>query len=109
MRALELKAVIRKKWPHYVKASEIHVVENVMNRNFDVNTPNSKWCTDVTELKYGNGRKAYISVIIDVYDNAIVSRVLSHSNNNKLVIDTLKKVCKKNLGVTPLLPSDRGF
>ncbi|MDG0874810.1 DDE-type integrase/transposase/recombinase [Paenibacillus thiaminolyticus] len=92
-----------------MKAPEIHVAENVMNRNFDAYSPNTKWCTDVTELKYGNGRKAYLSAIIDVYDNSIVSWILSHSNNNKLVMDTLKKAYKKNPGVTPLLQSDRGF
>lgn len=73
MCALGLKAVIRRKRASYVKASEIHVAENVMNRNFDANSPNSKWCTDLTELKYGYGRKAYLSAIIDVYDNSIVS------------------------------------
>ena len=109
MRVLGLKAIIRKKRPHYVKAPEIHVAENVMNRNFNAHSPNTKWCTDVTELKYGNGRKAYLSAIIDVYDNSIVSWILSHSNNNKLVMDTLKKAYKKNPGVTPLLQSDRGF
>lgn len=109
MRALGLKAVIRKTRPHYVKVSEIHVAENIMNRNFDAHFPNSKWSTDVTELKYGNGRKAYLSAIIDVYDNSIISWVLSHSNNNKLVMDTLNKAYKKNPGVTPLLQSDRGF
>jgi transposase InsO family protein len=60
-----------------VKAAEIHLAENVMNRNFNAHSPNSKWCTDVTELKYGNGRKAYLSAIIDVYDNSIVYWVLS--------------------------------
>lgn len=109
MRALGLRAIIRKKRPHYLKAPEIHVAENVMSRNFDADAPNVKWCTDVTELKYGNGRKAYLSAIIDVYDNSIVSWVLSHSNNNKLVMDTLKKAYEKNPGVTPLLQSDRGF
>ncbi|MNJ38135.1 IS2 transposase TnpB [compost metagenome] len=109
MRALGLKAVIRRKRPNYVKASEIHVAENVMNRKFSADSPNLKWCTDVTELKYGNGRKAYLSAIIDVYDNSIVSWVLSHSNNNRLVMDTLKKACCKNPGATPLVHSDRGF
>jgi len=109
MRALGLKAIIRKKRPHYVKAPELHVAENIMNRNFGANSPNSKWCTDVTELKYGNSRKAYLSAIIDVYDNSIVSWVLSHFNNNKLVMDTLKKAYEKNPGVTPILQSDRGF
>jgi transposase InsO family protein len=109
MRALGLKAVIRKKRPNYVKASEMHVAENVMNREFHADSPNLKWCTDVTELKYGNGCRAYLSAIIDIYDNSIVSWVLGHSNNNKLVMDTVKKAYRKNPGVTPLLQSDRGF
>ncbi|WP_081390105.1 IS3 family transposase [Paenibacillus odorifer] len=109
MRALGLKAVIRRKRPNYVKATEIHIAENVMNRKFNAEAPNKKWCTDVTELKYGNGRKAYLSAIIDVYDNSIVSWVMSHSNNNMLVMDTVKKAYRSNPKVNPLLHSDRGF
>lgn len=109
MRALGLKAVIRRKRPNYVKAYEVHVAENIMNREFEADAPNKKWCTDVTELKYGNGHKAYLSAIIDVYDNSIVSWVMSHSNNNELVMDTVKKAYRRNRGVTPLLHSDRGF
>ncbi|MFD2115264.1 transposase [Paenibacillus yanchengensis] len=80
-----------------------------MARNFKASSLNEKWCTDVTEPKYGNRRKAYLSSIIDVYDIAIVSWVLSHSNNNTLVMDTLKKAYKKNPVVKPLLQSDRGY
>nr|WP_237087287.1 IS3 family transposase [Paenibacillus larvae] len=105
MRALELKAVIRRKRPNYVKSSAIHVAENGMNRGFHADSPNLKWCTDVTELKYGNGRKAYLSAIVDVYDNSIVSWVLSPSNNKKLVMDTVNKAYWR----TPLLHSDKGF
>jgi len=109
MRALGLKAIIRRKRPNYVKTTEIHVAENVMNRKFIADSPNLKWCTDVTELKYGNGCKAYLSAIIDVYDNSIVSWVVGNSNNNELVMETLKKAYRKNPGVSPLLQSDRGF
>jgi len=109
MHALGLKAVIRKKRPNYVKASEIHVAENVMKRHFQAEAPNMKWCTDVTELKYGNGRKAYLSAIVDVYDHSVVSWVMSHSNNNMFVMDTVKKAYRRNPGVKPLLHSDRGF
>lgn len=109
MSALGLQAVIRRKRPSYTKATEAHVAENLMNREFQATAPNLKWCTDVTELKYGNRHKAYLSAIIDVYDNSIISWVLSTSNNNKLVMDTVKKAYKQNQGVTPLLHSDRGF
>lgn len=71
MRALGLKSIIRRKRSTYVKTNAIHVAENVMNRNFDAHSPNSKWCTDVTKLKYGNGRKAYLSAIIDIYDTLL--------------------------------------
>lgn len=80
-----------------------------MNRNFDAPAPNVKWSTDVTELKYGNGCKAYLSAIIDLYDNAIVSWALGHSNNNKLVMDTLQKAYAKHPGVSPMIQSDKGF
>ncbi|MGG4142191.1 IS3 family transposase [Paenibacillus algorifonticola] len=109
MRALGLKAVIRRKRPNYVRATETHIAANAMNRDFKAAAPNMKWCKDVTELKYGNGRKSYFSAIIDVYDNAIVSWVLSHSNNNKLDMDTVKKAYRGKRGITPLLHSDRGF
>ncbi|MFB5676430.1 IS3 family transposase [Paenibacillus terreus] len=109
MRELELKAVIRKKRPHDVKAPAFHIAESVVNREFKADIPNQKWCTDVTELKYGKGRKAYLSAIIDGYDNSIISWVLSHSNNNKLVMDTIKKAFRRNRGTKPLLHSDRGF
>lgn len=109
MSALALQAVIRRKRPSYVRATQAHVAENRMNREFQATSPNIKWCTDVTELKYGSSRKAYLSAIIDVYDNSIVSWVLSSSNNNKLVMDTVKKAYKRNRGATPLLHSDRGF
>ncbi|WP_427180456.1 DDE-type integrase/transposase/recombinase [Paenibacillus sp. TC-CSREp1] len=79
-----------------------------MNRDFNAAAPNVKRSTDMTEIKYGNGLEAYLSAIMDVYDNTIVSWVCSHSNN-KLVIDTLNKAYAKNLGVSPMLQCDRGF
>lgn len=109
MKVLGIKAMIKKKRPTYVKATEANVAENRLNRKFITEKPNQKWCTDITELRYGNGRKAYLSAIIDLYDHSIVSWKLGHSNNDPLVMDTVKKAMRKNPGVRPLLHSDRGF
>ena len=49
--------------------------ENILNREFTATHPNEKWVTDITELKYGAGQKAYLSAILDLYDNSIVSYV----------------------------------
>ncbi|MDT2259975.1 hypothetical protein P7H06_11145 [Paenibacillus larvae] len=59
-----------------------------MNRDFESSEFGTKWLTDVTEMKYGNQNKAYLSAILDLSDKSIVSFVVGHSNNNELVFKT---------------------
>ncbi len=109
MRLTGLKSVIRVKRRKYVKSNAGHVAENLLNREFKAEKANLKWVTDVTEMKYGNGEKAYLSAILDLHDNTIVSYVLGHRNNNKLVFDTLDKALKACPDAKPLIHSDRGY
>lgn len=109
MKVLGIKSVIRKKRKKYAKSSPQHVAENLLNRVFTANKSNEKWLTDVTEFKYGNGQKAYLSAILDVHDKSIVSYVLGHSNNNRLVFETLDLALQAAPGSTPMIHSDRGF
>lgn len=109
MKSLGIRSIIRKKRPNYLKTTEHHTAENILNRNFKATKPNQKWSTDVTELRYGNGRKAYLSAIIDLYDNSIVSYVVGHSNNNNLVMETIHRAMKKNPKARPIIQSDRGY
>lgn len=109
MRSINLTAVIRKKKKKYIKSTPQITAENILNREFTSNKPNEKWLTDVTEFKLTNGNKAYLSAILDLGDNSIISYVLGKSNNNKLVFDTLDKAIISNPNVTPLFHSDRGF
>lgn len=109
MRLIGMQSVIRRKKKRYGKSNPQHIAENLLNRDFKAQKPNEKWLTDVTELKYGNGQKAYLSAILDIYDGSIVSHVFRTSNNNPLVLETLDKALQANPGATPLLHSDRGF
>ncbi len=77
------KYVICRKRKPYLKSPAYHVAENILA--FTSEMPNEKWYTEVTEFKHGNGEKAYLSAIIDLYDGSIVSYVVGHSNNNSLV------------------------
>lgn len=81
----------------------------MLNREFKAEKPNEKWVTDVTELKYGESKNAYLSAIRDLYDGSIVSYVLGHSNNNKLVFETIDQATAILEGDHPLIHSDRGF
>jgi len=111
MRLVGLQSKIRrkKKWDH--RPSDNNVADNILNREFTASHPNEKWVTDITELKYGNGQKAYLSAILDLYDNSIVSFVLGHRNDNQLVFKTVKNALAKSTYEKEklLIHSDRGF
>lgn len=109
MKSANLKSVIRKKKKTYVSSTPQTTAENVLNRNFNTEKPNQKWLTDVTEFKLTNGKKAYLSAILDLGDRSIVSYVLGHSNNNELVFDTFDLAVTANPTAKPLFHSDRGF
>lgn len=54
------QSVTRKKRKKYIGSTPQQVAENILNRKFEEEMPNQKWVTDVTEFKYGNGKKAYL-------------------------------------------------
>ena len=105
-----LLAVIRRKRPSYQRSTPEVTAENILNRDFTANTVNEKWCTDVTEMKYGsNGEKAYLSAILDLKGKDIVSFAIGKSNNNQLVFEPFDLAVKKYPDAHPLFHSDRGF
>lgn len=109
MKLSRLQSVIRKKKHRYIKSIPQHISENILNRHFTAIKPNEKWVTDVTELKYGNSQKAYLSAILDLYDRSIVAYVLGHSNNNDLVFKTFDIALEVSKEARPMIHSDRGF
>ncbi|WP_373370335.1 DDE-type integrase/transposase/recombinase [Irregularibacter muris] len=68
-----------------------------------------KWLTDVTEFKYQNAKKAYLSAILDLQDRSIVSYVIGKSNNNVLGFKIFDKAIETYPNAKPIFHSDRGF
>jgi transposase InsO family protein len=108
-RLVGLKAVIRRKRPHYQRSTPEVTAENLLNRDFTAENLNEKWLTDVTEFKYGQGEKLYLSAILDLKDNSIVSFAMGKSNNIRLVFDTFDLAISKYPDAHPIFHSDRGF
>ncbi|WP_240041458.1 IS3 family transposase [Paenibacillus ginsengarvi] len=108
MRIEGIQSVIRRKKKKYTPSTPQHTAENLLARKFHAETPNEKWLTDVTEFKYGS-QKAYLSAVLDLHDNTIVSHVLGHSNNNNLVFETVETALQTTPDRKPMLHSDRGF
>ncbi len=109
MKIVGLKSVCRKKKYNYLKSTPEVTAENVLNRDFKAENIFEKWLTDITEFKYGDGKKAYLSAILDLGDRSIVSYVIGHSNNNALVFETFDLAVAAYPNVKPIFHSDRGF
>lgn len=104
-----LKAVIRRKRPQYQRSTPEVTAENILNRDFTAEKLNEKWLTDVTEFKYGDNAKLYLSAILDLKDKGVVSFAMGRSNNNQLVFDTFDLAVSKYPDAQPMFHSDRGF
>jgi transposase InsO family protein len=108
MDILNLKSVCRRKKKNYIRSTPEITAENLLNREFKTEVFGEKWLTDVTELKYSEG-KAYLSAILDLSDKSIVAFTLGHSNNNDLVFKNFDQARELHPDASPLFHSDRGF
>lgn len=97
----------RRKWVNL--SQQVHKYENLLNRQFQSDRPNSKWVTDISYIHTKQG-VLYLSMIRDLYDNSIVAyKTASHQTVN-LVLDTIRLGMKKEKVAAELqLHSDQGF
>ena len=109
MKALGLKSVIRvKKYKSY-KGENGKIAPNILQRNFKAESPNQKWATDITEFNV-SGTKLYLSPIIDLYNQEIISYELTERPVFDQVVMMLKKAFTKIPNNTNLiLHSDQGW
>ena len=98
----------KKKNPAY-KRIEANVKPNLVKRKFNPEKENQIWVTDITYLIF-NGKRAYLSTILDLYNRKIVSYRINRFNDVKFVIDTLNEAIAKRKDVHGLIiHSDQGF
>jgi putative transposase len=109
MKSLGLKSIIRiKKYKSY-KGELGKIAPNILERNFKATAPNQKWATDITEFNVF-GKKLYLSPIIDLFNQEIISYELTERPMFNQVAMMLKKAFKKIPNNTNLtLHSDQGW
>jgi putative transposase len=109
MKLLGLKSLIRvKKYKSY-KGEQGKIAPNFLQRKFKAQAPNQKWATDITEFNV-SGSKLYLSPIIDLFNQEIISYELTERPVFNQVVMMLKKAFKKIPNNTNLLlHSDQGW
>ena len=60
-------------------------VRNRLERDFTALEPETKWVTDITEIKTGEG-KLYLCVVLDLFDHRVVGWSMHHRQDRQMVI-----------------------
>ena len=109
MKLIGLKSIIRvKKYKSY-KGDQGKIAPNLLERNFKAEAPNQKWATDITEFNL-LGKKLYLSPIIDLFNQEIISYELTERPVFNQVAMMLKKAFKKiPNNINLMLHSDQGW
>lgn len=109
MKKYDLLAEIRraKKWVQMEE--QTHKYENLLNRDFQADSPNKKWVTDISYIHTGEG-VLYLSMIRDLYDSSVVAYKMAAHQTVNLVLDTIRLAMRKEKVVAGSLQlhSDQG-
>ncbi len=109
MLELGLKSKVRPKRYKSYKGEVGKIAPNLLQRDFKANKPNQKWVTDVTEFKVGE-QKVYLSPVIDLYNQEVVSYEVRSNVRLPLVTDMLKSALRKlKWHEKPIFHSDQGW
>ena len=84
------------------------IAPNVLERNFNVELPDTAWVTDVTYVFTHQGW-LYLAVILDLFSRRVVGWAASANNDRALALDALAKAVERRDPADGLIHhSDRG-
>lgn len=113
MRSIGIKTTLyhkqSRKYSSY-KGAIGRVAPNILHQEFNETKPYRVLHTDVTEYKLTNGKKAYISPVVDEASLEILACSVSYSPEMKTIYEMLDEL-EQNLPKDshPILHSDQGF
>lgn len=84
------------------------VAENILNRNFDVDTPNAVWSCDITYIRTVHGF-VYLAIVMDLFSRRVIGWHVAETMTQQLTITALWKAWKNRKHATGMIiHSDRG-
>lgn len=110
MRQLGLHCPVRRRKRYNSFRGEVgQAADNILNRDFKAESPHAKWVTDVTEFTVGS-TKVYVSPVLDLHDNRIISATAGPSPSVKMVTEGLRAaIATLSPTEKPIVHSDQGF
>ena len=83
-------------------------VENHLRRDFTALEPESKWVTDITEIKTLEG-KLFLCVVLDLFSKLVIGWAMHHRQDRHMVIRAVEMaIWQRQEATKVILHSDRG-
>jgi putative transposase len=109
MRAHEIRAKAPKRFVRTTDSRHrLPVAENILDRDFEPDGPNPRWCADITYIPTREGW-LYLAVVEDLFSRMIVGWSMDQTMESRLVVDALEMArARRRPGAGLLAHSDRG-
>ncbi len=104
MKHLKLKSVIRQRSKSREAKTTNRPFNNLINKNFHATEANQKWFTDTSYVLTKEGW-GFLNVVLDSYNNSIVSWMFTNANDLYLNIGNIAKALHKT-NSTPIINTD---
>ena len=114
MNKFGLVCPVRRANPYRRMAQSIktsYVAPNLLNREFRMHGPRKVLLTDITYMLFGQGKRGYLSTIIDAYTKQVLSYVFSRSLELDFVLESVRMLINNHgisLQAETLVNSDQG-
>ncbi len=100
---------VAKSWRHKPSGLRPIGIANHLERDFVAYEPNTKWVTDITQIRTGEGW-LFLCVVIDLYSKIVVGWSMAATQQRQLVLDAVTAALGQRDDPTEpvILHSDRG-
>ncbi len=105
-----LRSVVVKKYNHHANHGTVpDYKENILKRDFETETINQKWCTDITYIHVQKEGWTYLASVMDLCSRKIIGYAYGTSMTAELAVEAVKNAClnvRETRGI--ILHSDLG-
>ena len=105
-----LRSIVAKKYKHHASHGAIpNGKVNILKRNFEANTINQKWCTDITYIHVQKEGWTYLASVMDLCSRKIIGYAYGTAMTAELAVKAEENAClnvRDTKGI--LLHSDLG-
>lgn len=94
MAAQGLRSIVVKKYNHHANHGTVPDDKvNILQRNFEAETINQKWCTDITYIHVQKEGWTYLTSVMDLCSRKIIGYTYGTSMTAELAVEAVKNAC----------------